>query len=394
MKKEVIIVGGGPAGTFTALYLAAKCPWLAKDIVLLEAQPQGREKVCAGGVSGRVMKTAREDLGIDISSLPGRDVEGMMVRVGDWGATADKPGLGRVIRRELLDSFLLDRVKERGVTVLTETPVGNIVREPRSISAETAKGTFTGRVLVGADGMSGITEKALGVRQGKHEYLYMVDLPGVEVAPRFMLDYTPVMYGIPGYFWVFPEAYGANIGITGGSADNMKYLKKVLLLMAAKNGIKLDEGEHKFKTYPERFFSFSTPSHAERVLFVGDKLGVTPMTGEGIGICLHSAKAAADEIIQALGGCDYSFRKYPRRLFASDFVPTWYIEKFIFKCKTPVLLKLLFKLATSENREQGKAFIDNYCSIFAGDVQAWSFESLGTLLRLLPSRKLLGSMVG
>lgn len=139
-KKQVIILGGGPAGSFAALHLVSKFPELAEDIVLLEAKHQGRDKICAGGVSGRVILGARKDLGIDISSLPGKDVNGMDARFRDKTCSPDKEGVGKVIRRNLLDSWLLNHVKERGVTVLTETPATDIRRNSNSVSVETRNG--------------------------------------------------------------------------------------------------------------------------------------------------------------------------------------------------------------------------------------------------------------
>lgn len=392
-KKEVVIVGGGPAGSFTALHLTSMFPELAEDIVLLEAKPQGRGKICAGGVSGRVMTGAKADLGIDLSSLPGKDSEGLMIKFKDKVAVAECPGIGRVIRREVLDSFLLDRVRERGVRVLTETPVTDIVRVPKGISAETRNGTFTGRVLVGADGMNGITKKALKLDYGKHkEYLYMVDLPGVDVPPYFMLDYSPTLAGVPGYMWIFPEEKGANAGITGGAPEGMGYLKKQFLRMLEKNlDGQFDPGKLKFKVYPERFFSFSTPSRAERVLFVGDKLGSAPMTGEGIGIALCSGKAAASEIILALGSGDYSFKHYPRRLLASEFVPTWAMERVLYYLKSPGFFHLFFLLVTTENRPEGDTFMDYFCKLFSGQLPSQSLAGWASLRKALPSARLLGN---
>lgn len=394
-KRWVIIVGGGPAGSFTALHLVSKFPELAEEIILLEAKHQGRDKICAGGVSGRVILGSEKDLGLDIGSLDGKTVDGVTLRLQEKESVTMHPGLGKVIHRSILDSYLLQCVKDRGVEVLTETPVRNVVSRDKDISVETEKGVFTGKVLVGADGIHGITKKALGVGDGKYkEYLWFVELPDVEIPPILTLDYTPTLFGIPGYIWFFPCEKGCNAGITGGTYNNMNYLKKVFLHLADKNfGVRLKEEDHKFKIYPERFFSFSTPSYANRVLYVGDKLGVTPMTGEGLGICFSSAKAAAEEIFVALGSDDFSFRSYPRRLVRSDFIPMWFMEQGLMKWKKPFLLSLFFYLATDLNRPPGKTLADDSCNIFSGKTEGQSLEGWGMLLKALPTRRLLSRWV-
>ncbi len=390
-NKEVVIVGGGPGGSFTALHLAALRPELAERIVLVEAKPQGRAKLCAGGVSGRVLKGAARDLGINLAALPGKDTEGLVIKFGERTAVSDRHQLARVIRRELLDSHLLDCVRERGVTVVTGTPVTNVTRVPGGICAHTGNGNYTGRVMVGADGMHGVPKKTLGICSGNHkEYLYMVDVPGFEVDSMLMLDFSPTLAGVPGYMWVFPEEGGANAGITGGAPGNMAHVKEEFQRLLEKNiGQRLDESKVKFKVYPERCFSFSTPSYTERVVYVGDKLGVAPITGEGIGICLSSGKAAAHEILRALDTGDYSFKRYPRRLLQADFVPTWSMERLLYRFKRPGLFHLFMLFVTEENRPRGENFMDAFCEVFSGDISSWSPAAWWQLRKLLPSRRLM-----
>lgn len=392
-RAEVIIVGGGPAGSFAALHLAKKRPELAERIVLLEAKHRGRRKICAGGVSGRVIAGAKRDLGIDVSSVPGREIDGLVVKFKSDTSVTECPALAKVIRRELLDAYLLDRVRESGVRVLTESPVVHVARVPGGITAETSSASFTGKVLVGADGVNGITKKALGIGGGRHkEYLLLCELPEIELPSKLMLDYTPILSGVPGYFWFFPEGpgeKGGNAGITGGSPGTMALLRDEFFRVAEKNlGDGLDRSKVKLMPYPERFFSFSTPSHAERVVFVGDKLGVTPMTGEGIGVCFSSAKAAAEEILFALDTGDCSFKRYPRRLATCDFIPTWAMEQAFLHWKTPFLFDVLMHLTTTENRPAGETFLDKYCKVFSGDVPAWSLGGWAAMRRVLPSWKL------
>ncbi len=393
-KRDVVIVGGGPAGSFTALHLVSKRPELAERMVLLEAKHQGRDKLCAGGVSGRVMKRSREQLKLDMSSLPGRDVEGLSSRFEDMQANAERPGFAKVIRRDVFDSWLVDCVREKGVTVLTETPATRITRNAGGVSVDTPQGTFNGRVLVAADGVNGLVKRTFGLDSyGHKEFLYMTRLPDVEMPSKFIVDYSPILDKIPGYAWFFPERTGLNAGITGGTPGNMKLLKAVFFKMAKKNlGEDIENAGCQLQVWPERYFSLSVPSYMERILFVGDNLGATPLTGEGIGVCFDSGKAAAEEILLALDSGDFSFRTYPRRLWKSEFFPTWMLENFFMKWKSPILFRLFFPLTSERNKPAGKTLADKYSQLLSGEVSPGFLSTFKLAGAVLPSRKLLRSL--
>ncbi len=387
-RREVIIVGGGPAGAFTALYLENKCPQLAEDILLLEARPYGRDKICAGGVSGRMIKTAKKDLGLNLLSLEGKDIDGVTMRFRDKATTECQQGLAKAIRRNLFDAYLLDNVKEAGVEVLTETPVVNVKRNTKEMLVETRKETFSSKIVIGADGVNSRTKEQLGLEDPTNkEYLWLTRVPDLPPpSDKLIFDFTPIDFGIKGYVWFFPEVNGFNAGITGGSPTNMQYTKKVFLQIAEKNlGYRLDEDKLDFSVWPELSFNPRVVSHTDRVLFVGDCLGVTPMTGEGLGICLSSAKAASEETLRALGSCDYSFKNYKKKLLLSDFAPTWAMEYAFVKFRTPAFLNFLFLLTTKENRDA--SFFLDYCRLFSGDLPPEPMVALKAVLKVFPSKR-------
>ncbi len=117
VKPKVIIIGGGPAGTMTALALTHLRPELAPDVLLLDARSFPREKVCGGGISGRVV-TFLDEMGVALQGLARVPVKGFEIFFAQERFHVpfanDKCF---VIRRSTFDDYLLQAVRERGVEV-------------------------------------------------------------------------------------------------------------------------------------------------------------------------------------------------------------------------------------------------------------------------------------
>ncbi|MBL8744216.1 MAG: FAD-dependent monooxygenase, partial [Myxococcales bacterium] len=75
MDAEVVVVGGGPAGLATSLFLAAADKSLAERVVVLERGSYPRDKPCAGGIGGRADRAlARIGVTVDVTSAVARGV--------------------------------------------------------------------------------------------------------------------------------------------------------------------------------------------------------------------------------------------------------------------------------------------------------------------------------
>jgi flavin-dependent dehydrogenase len=395
---KVAIVGGGPAGSLTAVSLCKARPELAGDILLLESKKMPREKVCGGGVAGRVVDQLGS-LGISLDKIPVARVEGMSMVYGEREASSIFYGRNScVVRRSAFDALLLERAKECGVKVSTGAPVKGAYRERNGIALLGGDGReYHARVLVCADGVNGKSRTWFGL-PARHErrLLLQTDFRRIEsdhpLDSSLIMDYSAVKYGIAGYVWVFPSVDEEgepvfNAGITGlpynsGATATLKSVfEEVMRNYQHVSG--LTSGEFKYKSYPERAFSPFQVNARDGVIFVGEQLGVDPMTGEGLGICADSAACAAEEIVQAMDTGDYSFKGYNYRLIRSGFFPLYSAGRVFTEFLTAQRFPMLLSLIANSNGDGREFILNHYCKIFAGVMEPRSLYSAQLLKEIL-----------
>jgi flavin-dependent dehydrogenase len=394
---KAIILGGGPAGAMTALSICAKRPELAADILVLEARDFPRDKICGGGVSGKVVQYLRS-LDVSLEGIPHVKVKGMYVFFGDKKARVSFCGQDTyVIRRSAFDSFLLEEVAGRGVEIRKGVAITGAFRERGGIALLDANGTrHETKVLIAADGVNGQSRTWLSMPARKSRSLLLqVDFRRANSDHAFdshlILDFSPIRCGVPGYAWFFPsvDAEGNpvfNAGITGGrfARGEAGTLKKAFEAVSASHQHieGLTPGEFRYRPYPERAFSPFQANAGQRVVFVGEQLGVDAITGEGLGICADSAALAAESVIKALDSGDFSFRDYRLGLLKADFFPLWIAGIAFAACLTDRRFSILFSLILNLQGDSREFIMDHYAKIFSGVLKGKSVFST-TLMKEL-----------
>tara|TARA_B100000029_G_scaffold294312_1_gene287632 strand:+ start:9262 stop:10389 length:1128 start_codon:yes stop_codon:yes gene_type:complete len=303
---DVIVVGGGPAGSTVARKLALS----KKKVLLLDSSMFPRVKLCAGWVT----KQALIDLELDPDDYPLTiqpfssifiDCEGKSYET-KW----DEPASYGIIRYEF-DHFLLNRAKEEGVDVRCGVRVRNIKFNNDSVTIYSDKEEFKSTIVVGAGGHTCPVARISGSISSE-ESVVLTQESETNIGTNVLESIAP-NYGLPelfpepdfnGYAWYFTKGDYLNIGVgcIGKEPSVHERLKRFLGILRKSGRIREGICLTKFKGHAYSIYRTSVRSIiGERFLLVGDAAGLAQdFSGEGIGPAIKSSNLASENIIDFL----------------------------------------------------------------------------------------------
>jgi len=314
-EYDVAIVGGGPAGSSTALHLVREQGIRPDRIVVIDKARFPRDKPCAGAVS-QLGVDALESLGVRVT-VPFIAMQG--VRVLFQGAVGEtRCAMGIVIRRTELDAQLLGVARADGVEIREGEGLRAIERIAAGHRLTTTTGTLTARIVAACDGAGSTTRKLLGLREPERKgHLYVLDTAPVasDSGPsRDMIDFDLSILedGLQGYYWDFPTtidgARHVSRGIYHANLAPGSDVKASLGRALARRGI--DIADVKLRPFSTRPFVSSTTLALEGIVLVGEAAGIDHATGEGIGQAIVMGAMAARHVARALRVGNASFTSY------------------------------------------------------------------------------------
>jgi geranylgeranyl reductase family protein len=305
---EVLIVGGGPAGSTLAWRLQNE----GLDVRVWDKARFPRDKTCAGWVTPAVVRSLQLNLedyakvrtlqpihGFRIAHMGGRAVE------THYGASPVSYG----IRRCEFDHYLLQR---SGAPAFLGRPISTIERDRDGWVVNNELRT---RLLVGAGGHFCPVARHLGARLGRREMVVAAQEAEFFIPESLASDITvradvPELFfcaDLKGYGWVFRKGNYLNVGL--GREDNHRLSNRVAEFceyLRSEQRITAqipDEFKgHAYLLYPHS----ARQIVVDNALLIGDAAGLAyAQSGEGIRPAIESALLAAQTILEAAGA--YSF---------------------------------------------------------------------------------------
>ncbi len=219
MKEEydIIIVGGGPAGSTSAFYAASKG---VKVLLLDKRRDIGFPVRCAEGVGEAGLKEFMEP---DPRWAVNKISTFRLVAPDGSKVTLKERECCYILDRRVFDYMLAGMAAEKGTEIMTRMYANGIIMEDGNVKGVTAeylgkKFSIRSKIVIGADGVESRVGRWCGIKSNTIlrdiESCAQVTISSKRIDSSFSDFYFGKNIAPGGYAWVFPKnKYIANVGV-------------------------------------------------------------------------------------------------------------------------------------------------------------------------------------
>lgn len=348
LNTDVLILGAGPGGAATALFLAKEnIPCIVVDKAVFP-----RDKICGDALSGKVVEILNR---YDRSFVEKLSLD--PIQLNCWGVTFVAPNLeelsipfrnkpkktdekreiapGFITKRYDFDHFMVKEVKKHaGVNLMEGVEIDQFEKTPEGFTCSDKSGNYIihAKLVIDGSGAHSQFAKKIGKLEVEKEHhcaglrVYYKGVTGIKegnyIELHFLKDF------LPGYFWIFPLADGqCNVGV--GMRSDYVGKKRINLKTELNNIIqKYPQLSERFKNaepvddirgYGLPLGSKKRAISGDNYMLIGDAASlIDPFTGEGIGNAILSGYTAAQQAKEAIESKNFSgtaLKKYDEAIY-------------------------------------------------------------------------------
>jgi len=323
-RFDVLVVGAGPAGSTAAYRLASQ----GVRVLLADKATFPRDKPCGGGLTMRAVRQLPFSVEPVVEDTVRRVKLGF--RYGRSFERRTEEPLILMTQRRRLDAHLAEQAAEAGADFRDGVRATALEADEQGVTVRFDGSAASAPVAIGADGVNGLTARALGVAARRH---HGVALEGNVAHVHAREDYrgrAVVELGVVpgGYAWVFPKGDHVNVGVGGWESEGPR-LRAHLERACAAYGTPAERLES-VRGYRLPMRRPGDRARSGRVLLVGDAAGlVDPLSGDGMYEAFVSARLAAESVLRdELDGYESALDRELGRSFAASWKAKYALERF------------------------------------------------------------------
>jgi flavin-dependent dehydrogenase len=350
---DIVIVGGGPAGS-TAGTLLAQRGW---KVAIFEKEKYPRFKIGESLLPGSL--STFERMGVK-EKIDKADVTikygGKIVSACGTRSTrflfSDvfrcKSPTAYQVERSMFDKLLLDHAAESGCRVFQGVNVTDIALETDGVTIQTAAGQFDGRYLIDCSGRNSLISARFNLRQNYphlRKFSLFAHFEGVDREPGIDGTLTKMIRSKDRWIWMIPiTAKKTSVGVVldAEAFKRMKLKPEIVYTQILRENPEItwqmSRAQRVTEVHVAGDFSYRNKRFTgDRWVLAGDAAGfIDPVWSSGVFIAVLSGEKAADMLDRILRQPERrsgEFARYERHLgrvldLYLKFVTAWYTQEF------------------------------------------------------------------